>query len=108
MTRANQAAMLGPASTPVLLGLTTAVYGLVLPETRAMLRRLWSERPESLFECGYDDRQDAAHHVFIAAWRRWVAPHVTGLPDYSHYYTTNGSSEGIRESIWNLALAASS
>jgi histidinol-phosphate/aromatic aminotransferase/cobyric acid decarboxylase-like protein len=100
--------MLGPASTPVLQGLTTAVYGLVLPETRAMVRRLWSEQPESLFECAYDDRQDAAHHVFIDAWKRWVAPHVSGLSEFSNHYTTNGSSEAIRESVWSLSQAASS
>lgn len=100
--------MLGPASTPVLQGLTTAVYGLVLPETRAMVRRLWSERPESLFERAYDDRQDVAHHVFIEAWKRWVAPHINGLSDFSHHYTTNGSSEAIRESVWSFAHAASS
>ena len=104
----KQASMLGPASTPVLQGLTTAVYGLVLPETRAMVRRLWSERPESLFECAYEDRQDAAHHVFIDAWKGWVAPHVGGLAAFAHHYTTNGSSEAIRESVWDLARAASS
>jgi hypothetical protein len=108
MTLASQASMLGPVSTPVLQGLTTAVYGLVLPETRAMVLRLWSERPDSLFEHAYDDRQDIAHHVFIDAWMRWVAPHVGGLTDFSHHYTTNGSSEAIRESVWSLGHTASS
>jgi histidinol-phosphate/aromatic aminotransferase/cobyric acid decarboxylase-like protein len=35
-----------------------------------------------------------------------VSPVVTGLGDYPHRYATNGSSEGIRESIWNLARVA--
>jgi hypothetical protein len=86
--------------------LTTAVYGLVLPETRVIVRRLWDEHPESLYECSYDDVQDVAHGRFLEAWRAWVAPLVAGLKDYSHQYVTNGSSEAIRESVWNLAATA--
>ena len=99
-------AILGPATKPVLEGLTTAVYGLVLSETRAMVRRLWEEQPESLYECSYDDVQDAAHWRFTDAWRAWVSPIVGGLKDYSHQYVTNGSSEAIRESVWDLAALA--
>jgi hypothetical protein len=98
--------MLGPPSTPVLAGLTTAVYGLVLPETRAMVRRLWAERPETLYEAAHDDRQDQGHVVFLDAWRSWVGPLVSGLPGFSHHYVTNGSSEAIRESVWSLVAAA--
>jgi hypothetical protein len=100
--------LLGPPAAPVLQGLSTAVYGLVLPETRAMVRRLWSERPDLLYESPYDDRQDSAHIVFLDAWRRWASSVVTGLPDLSLQYVTNGSSEAIRESVWSLARAAQS
>jgi hypothetical protein len=89
-------------------GFSSAVYGLVLPETRAMVRRLWSDHPDLLYESPYDDRQDAAHLVFLDAWRRWVSPVVTGLSDYSLQYVTNGSSEAIRETVWSLARAAES
>ena len=95
--------LLGAAAKPVLRGLTPAVYGLVLPETRAMTRRLWSERPELLYDCSYDDVQDAAHGVFLDAWSTWVAPVVTGLAGFGSRYVTNGSSEAIRETIWNFA-----
>jgi hypothetical protein len=77
-----------------------------LPETRAIVRRLWDDQPERLYECSYDDVQDAAHGRFLEAWRNWVAPFVLGLKEYSHEYVTNGSSEGIRESVWNLAAVA--
>ena len=86
--------------------MTAAVYGLVLPETRAMVHRLWEEKPDALFECAYDDRQDAAHGAFMSAWRAWVAPCVTGLPAFTSQYVTNGSSEAIRESVWSFAGAA--
>src|SRR5829696_1031425 len=98
--------LLGPPSDPVLDGLSTAVYGLVLPETREMTRRLWAERPEVLYENAYEQSQDLAHVALFERWSNWVSPLVTGLPDYRHRYATNGSSEAIRESIWSLAKAA--
>jgi len=98
--------LLGPPSYPVLDGLSTAVYGLVLPETREMTRRLWAERPEVLYENAYEESQDLAHVALFERWSNWVSPLVTGLPDYRHRYATNGSSEAIRESIWSLAKAA--
>jgi hypothetical protein len=97
--------MLGPSSQPVLEGFSAAVYGLVLPETRAMVRRLWAERPEILYESPYEDSQDAAHLAFLDDWRRWVSPVVTGLTELRHQYVTNGSSEAIRETVWSLAKA---
>ena len=102
----RESELLGPPARPILRGLTTAVYGLVLPETRAMVRRLWEEQPQSLYECSYDDVQDAAHGRFFDAWRGWVAPLVGGLKEFPAQYVTNGSSEAIRESIWNLAASA--
>jgi hypothetical protein len=71
-----------------------------------MARRLWAEQPEMLYESSYDDVQDAAHGCFLDAWRAWVAPLVGGLAPFSHLYVTNGSSEAIRESVWNLAASA--
>ena len=97
--------MLGPLSRPVLDGFSSAVYGLVLPETRAMTRRLWAEQPDILFEWAYEDSQDQAHLTFLDAWQGWVSPQVSGLSGFRHRYVTNGSSEGIRESIWSLASA---
>ena len=98
--------MLGPPSDPPLDGLSKAVFGLVLPETRAITRQLWLEQPELLYERAYDESQDYAHVVLFERWRAWVSAHVTGLSDYRHTYATNGSSEAIRESIWSLAKAA--
>jgi hypothetical protein len=98
--------MLGPPSPPLLDGFSPAVYGLVLPETRAMVRRLWEEHPELLYEHAYFDTQDAAHLVFLDEWRRWVSPAVIGLGDFASQYVTNGSSEAIRETVWDLARAA--
>ena len=73
-----------------------------------MLHRLWREQPDALFESAYTDSQDAAHIAFLAAWRRWVAQLVKGLPDFQHQYVTNGSNEAIRESIWNFGRSAHS
>ena len=98
--------LLGAPATPVLDGFSPAVYGLVLPETRAMVARLWAERPNELYETPYEDRQDLAHVVFLDAWQQWVGSDVHGLRELSHRYVTNGSSEAIRESVWNLARDA--
>src|SRR5688572_18776516 len=61
MTAMRPSEMLGPSSRPLLDGFSSAVYGLVLPETRAMTRRLWAEQPDILFEWAYEDSQDQAH-----------------------------------------------
>ena len=82
------------------------MYGLVLPETRALVDRLWKEQPHVLFERAYEDSQDTTHLAFLEAWRRWAAPATTGLDAFRHQYVTNGSSEAIRESVWGLARAA--
>jgi hypothetical protein len=68
-----------------------------------MVARLWAERPNELYETPYEDRQDLAHVVFLDAWQSWVGSDVHGLQELSHRYVTNGSSEAIRESVWNLA-----
>jgi len=99
----HPAELLGTPATPVLDGFSTAVYGLVLPETRAMVARLWAERPNELYETPYEDRQDLAHVVFLDAWQSWVGSDVHGLRELAHRYVTNGSSEAIRESVWGLA-----
>ena len=98
--------ILGRASAAVLPGVTPAVYGLVLPETREIVRRLWAEQPEALYELAYDDVQDEAHGRFLDAWHSWVRPLVRGLEEFPHQYVTNGSSEALRESVWSLAAAA--
>ena len=95
--------LLGPPATPVLDGFSAAVYGLVLPETRAMVARLWAERPNELYEMPYEDRQDVAHVVFLEAWQAWVGSDVQGLREFPYRYVTNGSSEAIRETVWSLA-----
>jgi histidinol-phosphate/aromatic aminotransferase/cobyric acid decarboxylase-like protein len=98
--------LLGPPTRPVLDGLSAAVYGLVLPETRALVDRLWKEQPHVLFEQAYEDTQDTTHLAFLDAWRHWVSSVATGLDAFRHQYVTNGSSEAIRESVWSFARAA--
>ena len=44
--------------------------------------------------------------VFLDAWDAWVTPKVRGLGELPHCYVTNGSSEAIRETIWNFARLA--
>jgi hypothetical protein len=100
------AELLGPPAPPVLDGFSSAVYGLVLPETRAMVGRLWAQRPNELYEAPYEDRQDHAHVVFLDAWQSWAGTHVHGLTELPHRYVTNGSSEAIRETVWTLAHEA--
>ncbi len=94
-----------PAELPVRDGISKAVYGLVFPETRAMLDRIWTARPHALFEDAYTDIQDGANDAFLETWKSWAAD-VLVLPDLHHGYPTAGSSEAIRESIWELGRSA--
>ena len=93
------------AEHPVRDGVSKAVYGLVFPETREMLDRIWAGRPHALFEESYTEMQDGANEVFLDAWKSWSSEAVT-LPDLPHGYPTAGSSEAIRESIRDLGRAA--
>ena len=99
--------MLGRATAehPVRDGVSKAVYGLVFPETREMLDRIWAARPHALFEDSYTEAQDGANEVFLDSWKSWSSE-VLSLPDLPHGYPTAGSSEAIRESIWDLGRAA--
>jgi histidinol-phosphate/aromatic aminotransferase/cobyric acid decarboxylase-like protein len=90
---------------PVRAGISKAVYGLVFPETRETLDRIWASRPHTLFEEAYTDVQDAANDVFFRSWRSWSSE-VLRLPELPHVYPTAGSSEAIRESIWDLGRIA--
>ncbi len=84
------------------LGVSTTVYSLVYPETRAVLDELWAARPHALYDAPWLSRQDAVHEEFFAEWARW-----SGLPDigarFPHAYPTGGSSEAIRDAICLMA-----
>lgn len=75
---------------------TKTVYSLYLPETRAIVEALWSERPHAMYERNYERRQDAMHEPFLAAWRTFIAAGGVRLPSAEgHAYPTAGASEGI-------------
>lgn len=84
------------------LGVSTTVYSLVYPETRAVLGELWDSHPHAMYEAPWTARQDAMHEDFFATWAAWSGlPGIAGrLP---HAYPTGGSSEAIRDAICLMA-----
>jgi hypothetical protein len=84
------------------LGVSTTVYSLVYPETRAVLTELWDSHPHGMYDAPWTARQDAMHQDFFATWAAW-----SGLPDIGrrlpHAYPTGGSSEAIRDAICLMA-----
>jgi len=84
------------------LGVSTTVYSLVYPETRALLAELWAGQPHAMYEEPWTSRQDAMHEEFFQAWAGW-----SGQPDiaerFPHAYPCSGSSEAIRDAICRMA-----
>lgn len=84
------------------LGVSTTVYSLVYPETRAVLSELWAAHPHGMYDAPWTARQDAMHEDFFATWAAW-----SGLDDISrrfpHAYPCAGSSEAIRDAICLMA-----
>ena len=84
------------------LGVSTTVYSLVFPETRAVLSELWAAHPHGMYEAPWTARQDAMHEDFFALWADW-----SGLDDvagrFPHAYPCAGSSEAIRDAICLMA-----
>lgn len=84
------------------LGVSTTVYSLIYPETRAVVSELWNGQPHDMYEAPWTARQDAMHEDFFATWAAW-----SGLPEIGsrlpHAYPTGGSSEAIRDAICLMA-----
>ena len=86
------------------LGLSKTVYSLLYPEAKKVLDNLWNEKPHSMYERPYLDKQDGSHLDFFNTWLNWTSSVLKidkGLIKY--FYPTAGSSEAIRDSIAVLA-----
>ena len=84
------------------LGVSTTVYSLVYPETRALLAELWSSQPHGMYEAPWTARQDPMHEDFFSTWASWAG--FDGIGErFPHAYPTAGSSEAIRDAICLMA-----
>ena len=82
---------------------TTTVYSMLWPETRALMRRCMTQEVDQMLarhEHAHTKRQDAMHDAFFDAWQSFASSAVK-LPEneFSERYPTAGSSEAIREII---------
>jgi hypothetical protein len=97
---------------------TKTVYSCVYPETEQLLEELaLCEHQDAMLdrECAaWTQKQDAYHISFYRKWLEWVSPAFT-LPDEWQdsdlggweFYPTAGSSEAIRDSLYEIAMEAS-
>ena len=100
--------MLGARPRPVLEGLSTAVYGLVLPETRAITRRLSAEQPEILYERAYDDVQDAAHISLLRSARKQLHAQIAKAIETHFPETVDSQPELLAQHYADSGLAEKS
>ena len=84
------------------LGVSTTVYSLVYPETKALLTELWEGQPHGMYEAPWTSRQDAMHHDFFTTWAAWSGQDGVAR-SHPHAYPTSGSSEAIRDAICLMA-----
>lgn len=76
------------------------VYALYIPETRAIVDRLWNEKPHFMYDEAYTKKQDQYHRSFFNEYKKFSSPDVNVVwEDFPYEYPTNGSSEAIREQI---------
>ncbi len=76
------------------------VYALYLPETRAIVERLWNEKPHFMYDEAYTKKQDQYHRSFFEEYKKFSSSDVNvDWSDFPYEYPTNGSSEAIREQI---------
>ena len=85
--------------------LLKTIYSYQYPQTRKLLADLWDEKPHFLFDKSYLQSQDGKEIEFFAKWKNWASPMIDLDSSFSHFYPTNGSSEAIREIIYQAKLS---
>lgn len=78
------------------------IYSFLYPEVRQIQEQLWRELPHYLFDQSYLQNQEGKEKEFIDYWKEWTNGVINHNPKLSHFYPTNGSSEAIREVIYQL------
>jgi hypothetical protein len=82
---------------------TTTVYSMLWPETRALVRRCMTQEADQMLarhDHAHTKRQDAMHEAFFDAWLSFAATGVNfPASSFPERYPTAGSSEAIREII---------
>lgn len=82
---------------------TSTVYSMVWPETRALVRRCMTNEVDQMLsrhDHAHTKRQDRMHEDFFKAWIEFSSG-AARIPDYdfTEHYPTAGSNEAIREII---------
>lgn len=78
------------------------IYSFQYPEARSVLNSLWKQEPHFLFDNNYLKAQENKEKEFFSLWKQWSSPVVTHNQELKYFYPTNGSSEAIREVIYQL------
>lgn len=89
-------------------GITKTVYSIYWPLTRDIIDSVWAgerDRLHSQFEEPWTKKQDALHEPFLQRWTEWATPLQPRITrrEFPHWYPTNGSSEGLRETLADFA-----
>lgn len=79
------------------------IYSLYFPEVRQKLEELWETKPHYLFDNNFLGAQEGKENEFLNKWIDWTASTISLNKDFKHKYVTAGSSEAIREFIYNIA-----
>ena len=79
------------------------IYSLQFPEVKETLTDLWESKPHYLYDKNYEKAQDGKEKEFLNQFVIWSRDVIDlNLVLYPHFYACAGSSEAIREAIWEL------
>lgn len=76
------------------------IYSWLMPETVKITEELWESKPHHLFKNNYLGNQEGKEKDFFKQWINWSKEVLSGAENFKHVYAGNGSSEGIRELIY--------
>lgn len=76
------------------------IYSWMMPETRTLTEELWVRKPHNLYDNNYLGSQVGKEKEFFDQWVNWSKEILSGVDQFQYRYVGNGSSEGIRELIY--------
>lgn len=87
------------------MDLCKTIYSWQTPEVKALVNSLWESKPHELYDNNFLGNQDGTEIIFKKTWLDWASPVVSIDPaSFPYFYSTNGSSEAIREIIYQLKV----
>lgn len=92
--------LLKPSEALLAYGVTPTVYSFAWKEVEDIIANTWKNTQyQDLYGTPYLRIQDEFHTIFLNQYRTWAQPVVKGLDTFEYAYSSNGSSEALKDTI---------